>query len=269
MKLKTKLKQLLKILGYFCALFVIFGPISSIVLWSLAQKWYWPHLFPQEFGLFYWKMVLSGTIVHSLFLSFYIAIIVTLLTLLLTIPMSYLLARNNIPAKSLILTLFLLPQAFPQLPVFTNTMVLLYRWDLVGTVPGVVLIHLVGALVFAIWTLVSVFRSIPVSLEEAAINVGASKLRVFFTIALPNAVPGIIAASLLVFLYSLDEFTGTLLIGSPFITTMPIYMYKTAMGYEMQVASITALLLMLPGLVLLFFIEKYLKSQYLATFGRA
>ncbi|MHB1653333.1 MAG: ABC transporter permease [Desulfitobacteriaceae bacterium] len=266
--MNAKLKRFLKILGYACALFVIFGPISSIVLWSLAQKWYWPHLFPQELGLFYWKKVLGGNIMHSLALSFYIAIIVTFLTLLFTVPMSYLLARYKIPAKGLILTLFLLPQAFPQLPVFTNAMVLLYRWDLVGTVPGVVLIHLVGALVYSVWTLVSVFRSIPVSLEEAAINVGASKLRVFFTIALPNAIPGIIAAALLVFLYSLDEFTGTLLIGSPFITTMPIYMYKTAMGYEMQVAAITSLLLMLPGLLLLFLIEKYLKSQYLATFGR-
>lgn len=261
-------KMTLKTIGYVLAIFVIFGPISSIVIWSFAERWYWPHLLPQVFGLFYWKKVLGGNMVESLFISFYVAIIVTILTLLLTMPMSYMLARYKIPAKGLILTLFLLPQAFPQLPVFANAMVLLYRWDLVGTVPGVVLIHLVGTLVFSVWTMVSVFRSIPVSLEEAAINIGASKLRVFFTIALPNALPGIVAASLLVFLYSLDEFTGTLLIGSPFITTMPVYMYNSAMGYEMQVSSITALLLMLPGVMLLFLLEKYLKSQYLANFGR-
>lgn len=258
----------LKLLGYTLAIFVIFGPISSIVIWSISEKWYWPHLLPQQLGLFYWHKVLSGKMVPALFNSFYIAFIVTFLTLLLTVPMSYILARYKIPAKGIILTLFLLPQAFPQLPVFSNAMVLLYRWDLVGTVPGVILIHLVGTLVFAVWTMVSVFRSIPVSLEEAAINVGASKMRVFFTIVLPNAIPGMVAASLLVFLYSLDEFTGTLLIGSPFVSTMPVYMYNTAMGYEMQVASITALLLMLPGLMLLFLLEKFLKSQYLSTFGR-
>jgi putative spermidine/putrescine transport system permease protein len=88
-------------------------------------------------------------------------------------------------------------------------------------------------------------------------------------VTLPLSVPGLIAASLLVFLYSLDEFTGTLLIGSPFITTMPVYMYNSAMGYEMQIASITALLLMIPGLLLLFLLERYLKSEYLAAFGRA
>jgi putative spermidine/putrescine transport system permease protein len=43
-------------------------------------------------------------------------------------------------------------------------------------------------------------------------------------ISLPLAVPGIVASALLVFLASLDEFTGTLLIGAPFITIVPVYM---------------------------------------------
>ncbi|NDI34928.1 ABC transporter permease [Chengkuizengella sediminis] len=261
-------KFTMKTILYVIAMFIIFGPLSSLILWSFAEKWYWPHMFPQEYGFFYWKKVLDADILNSLFLSFGIGIIVTILTLVLTVPMSYVLARYKIPARAIILMIFLLPQAFPQIPVFTNTMVLMYKWDLVGTIPGVILIHLVGALVFSVWTLVSVFKSIPVSYEEAAFNMGASKLRVFFTITLPIAIPGIVAASLLVFLYSLDEFTGSLLIGSPFVVTMPIYMYNSAMGYEMQIASITALLLMIPGIIMLFLLDRYLKSEYLAAFGR-
>jgi putative spermidine/putrescine transport system permease protein len=173
-----------------------------------------------------------------------------------------------VPGRSLLLLLFLLPQAFPQLPVFTNAMVLMYRWDLVGTLTGVVLIHLGGAIVFSVWTMVSVFQSIHPALEEAAVGLGASRLRTFFTIALPLALPGIVASSLLVFLYSLDEFTGSLLIGAPFKITMPVFMYNSAMGYEMQVASVTAILLMIPGIVLLLLLQKFMKSEYLAAFGR-
>lgn len=206
--------------------------------------------------------------IDSLYLSFKIGIIVTFLALILSVPLSYFLARFNIPAKAIILILFLLPQAFPQLPVFSNTMVLMYKYDLVGTVTGVILIHLVGALVFAVWTLVSVFKAIPVSLEEAAVNIGASKTRTFFAVTVPLALPGIIAASLLVFLYSLDEFTGSLLIGAPFVTTMPVYMYNAAMGYEMQISSITALLLTIPGVLLLIALERFLKAEYLSSFGR-
>ncbi|MEW9124514.1 MAG: ABC transporter permease subunit [Thermotaleaceae bacterium] len=267
--MKNKIIKLsLKMICYGLSIFIIFGPISSLILWSIAEKWFWPNLFPNKLGLFYWEKVLQGNMLNAFGMSFGIAIVVTVITLFLAVPMSYILARNDIPAKAIILTLFLLPQAFPNLPVFTNAMVLMYKWDLVGTVTGVILIHLVGALVFAVWTLVSVFKSIPFSLEEAAMNIGASRVRVFFTITLPLAIPGIIAASLLVFLYSIDEFTGSLLIGAPYIVTMPIYMYNAAMGYEMQVASITALLLMLPGLSLMFLLEKYLKSEYLSTFGR-
>jgi putative spermidine/putrescine transport system permease protein len=154
------------------------------------------------------------------------------------------------------------------LPVFVNATTLLYRVNLAAKLSGVVLIHMVGALVFAVWTMTAVFRSIPESLEEAAWNLGASRLWTFFTVALPLATPGLVASTLLVFLYSLDEFTGTLLVGSPFILTLPVYMYRTSVGYELQVASIAALILMLPGILLLILLERYMKSEYLSMFGR-
>ncbi|WP_416825239.1 ABC transporter permease [Ectobacillus polymachus] len=258
----------LRLLVYAVSIFIILGPLTSLLIWSFAEKWYWPHPIPTQWGFQYWRELMSGKMIHSLELSFGIAIMVTVVGIIFTVPLSYLLARYKIPAKSIVLLIFLLPQAFPQLPVFTNTMTLMYRWDLVGTLSGVVLIHLVGALVFSVWTLISVFQSITPAYEEAAMMLGASKLRSFFTIALPLAFPGILAAALLVFLYSLDEFTGSLLIGAPFITTMPIYMYNSAMGYEMQIASVTALILMIPGILLLILLERFMKSEYLAAFGR-
>lgn len=248
--------------------FIIFAPLSSLVLWSFTHKWFWPHPFPQEMGFFYWRKVLEGDLFRALHSGFLIAVVVTALTLLLTVPLAYLLARYAVPFKAVILMIFLLPHAFPQLPVFVNATTLLYRVNLAATFTGVVLIHLVGALVYAVWTMTAVFKSIPESLEEAAMNLGASRVRTFFTIALPLATPGIIASTLLVFLYSLDEFTGTLLVGSPFVLTLPVYMYRTSVGYELQVASIAALILMLPGILLLVALERYLRAEYLSMFGR-
>jgi putative spermidine/putrescine transport system permease protein len=253
---------------YAVALVAIFGPLSSLFIWSVAEKWFWPNLFPQKLGFLYWGKVLQGDMLNALILSFEIATLVTIAVLLLTVPLAYALVRWNMPAKVLIMILFLLPQTFPQLPVFANTAVLMYRWDLAGTLTGVVLIHMVGALVYALWTLVAVFKAIPVSMEEAAVNLSASRFRTFWDIALPLALPGIFAASLLVFLHSLDEFTGTLMVGAPYIMTLPVYMYTSAMGYELQVSSITGLLLMSPGLLILVLLERYMKSEYLSAFGR-
>ena len=187
---------------------------------------------------------------------------------MLAIPLGYALARLAFPGRALVLLTFLMPQAFPQLPVFASATREFYRFGLAGTLGGVVLVHLVGALVFAVWTMTAVFRALAPELEEAAWNLGASTTRTFFSVALPLATPGVAASAVLVFLYSLDEFTGTLLVGAPFVTTLPVYMYTASQGYELQIASVTALVLILPGAVLLLALDRFLKSEYLAFFGQ-
>ena len=133
---------------------------------------------------------------------------------------------------------------------------------------GVVFVYLLGGLVFAVWTMTAVFRAIEPQLEEAAHNLGASVTRTFLGVSRPLAVPGVVASALLVFLYSLDEFTGTLLVGAPFVTTLPVYMYTASVGYELQIASVTAIVLMVPGALLLLLLERVLKADYLVFFGQ-
>jgi len=250
------------------AAFVIVGPLASLVVWSLAERWTAPSPWPQRFGLRYWSRMATGDFLEPLRTGLVIALLVTALALLLAVPLGYALARLRFPGRAVVLLLFLLPQAFPQLPVFASATREFYRWGLAGTIGGVVLVHLVGALVYAVWTMSAVFRAIAPELEEAAWNLGASTTRAFLGIALPLAVPGVVASALLVFLYSLDEFTGTLLVGAPFVTTLPVYMYTASVGYELQIASVTALVLMVPGAVLLVLLERVLRAEYLAFFGQ-
>ena len=61
---------------------------------------------------------------------------------------------------------------------------------------------------------------------------------------------------------------ATLLVGAPFVTTLPVYMYTASVGYELQIASVTAIALMAPGAVLLVLLERFLKSDYLVFFGQ-
>jgi putative spermidine/putrescine transport system permease protein len=247
---------------------LILGPLASLVVWSLAERWTYPAPFPQRLGFRYWSRMLSGDLLDPLLTGLGIAVVVTALALVMAIPLGYALARLAFPGRTALLLAFLLPQAFPQLPVFASATREFYRFGLAGTVEGVVLVHLVGGLVFAVWTMTAVFRSIAPALEEAAWNLGASVTRTFFTISLPLAVPGIVASALLVFIYSLDEFTGTLLVGAPFVTTLPVYMYTASVGYELQIASVTALVLMVPGAVLLLVLERALRAEYLVFFGQ-
>src|SRR5437879_3495173 len=137
---RTLARMALRMVAVVVAAFVVLAPLSSLVIWSFTRKWFWPHPFPQEMGLFYWRKVLEGDLFRALQSGFLIAVVVTVLTLVLTVPLAYLLARYPVPFKAVILLVFLLPHAFPQLPVFVNTTTLLYRVTLPASFSGVVLL---------------------------------------------------------------------------------------------------------------------------------
>ena len=256
--------------------FWIFAPFSSVVIWSIALKWYWPHIFPQEIGLDYWLealgikkgLAITGavSIIDALITSVMIALAVVAIATAISLPASYALARYHIPFKPILFFLFLMPQAFPQQPVFVNLMRIFYAFDLVGTIPGVILAHLMPSLVFSVWINTATFKSIPPEMEEAARVTGASPLTTFFRITLPLATPGLLASSVFVFLYSLDEFTGTFFIGLPFVITLPMLLYSSS-GYNMQFASATAIVLLIPSVLFMLIIERFLKPEYLGGMG--
>ena len=253
----------------------IIGPMLGLVLWSVARRWYWPHALPQEVGLDYWRQALglerslaigAVSITGSLWTSLRIALVVVAVVMAISIPAGYALARLRLPVKPLILLLFLMPHAFPQQPVFVNLLAIFTRAGLAGTVSGVMLVHIVVALVYAVWITTSTFRAIPPELEEAARSVGASPLRTFARITLPLAAPGLAASAVFVFLTSLDEFTGTFFIGLPFVTTLPMLLYSSS-GYNLQFASVLALVLLVPSVLFMVLIERVLKAEHLGAIG--
>ena len=192
---------------------------------------------------------------------------VVVIALIMSIPAGYAFARFRFPYKRLLMLSFLLPQAFPQVPVFINVAEVFYKYNLAGTFWGVVLVHLVGAMVYAVWITTAAFKSVPVELEEASVNIGASRIKTFFSVTIPLAFPGLVASSIFVFLYSLDEFTGTYFVGVPFIETLPLLMFTATMGYNMQVSSITAIILLIPSIAFMIVVERFLKAEYLSKLG--
>ena len=65
---------------------------------------------------------------------------------------------------------------------------------------------------------------------------------------LPLAAPGMMASAIFVFLELLDEFTGTYFVGAPDVTTLPLLLFTASMGGNYQIASITALILLVPSI---------------------
>ena len=250
--------------------FVVFGPLANLFLWAFAEKWYFPGKLPQEYGFMFWERVFAprAAALDSLGKSIWIAVLTVVFSLAVAMPAGYALARLRLRWRGLILLAFLLPQAVPNLPVYVNIARVFYEIGLAGTVTGVVLVHASHGLVLAVWIASAAFASIDASLEEAARNIGASAWTCFRTVTLPLAAPGLIASAIFVFLESLDEFTGTYFVGVPDVTTLPLLMFNASMGGNYQIASITALLLLVPSIAFMLVVERFLKADVLAMVGR-
>jgi putative spermidine/putrescine transport system permease protein len=250
--------------------FAIFGPLANLLLWAFAEKWYFPSKLPSEFGFLFWQRVFNprGNALASLGTSIWIAILTVVVSLAVAIPAGYALARLKLPWRGAILLLFLLPQAVPNLPIYVNIARVFYEVGLNGTITGVVLVHAAHGLVLAVWIASAAFAAADASLDEAARNLGASPWVCFRTITLPLAAPGLMASAIFVFLESLDEFTGTYFVGVPDVTTLPLLMFNASMGGNYQIASITALLLLVPSIGFMLVVERFLKADVLAMVGR-
>jgi putative spermidine/putrescine transport system permease protein len=249
--------------------FVIFGPLANLVLWSFAERWYFPHKLPLEWGFKFWANVFNprAGAMAALWISIMIALLTVALSLALSVPAGYALAKRSLPLRSAIMLLFLLPQAFPSLSIYINVARIFYGLGLNGTMLGVVLVHTLHGLVYSVWITAAAFAAVDHDLELAARNLGATATRAFLTVSLPLAAPGIVASAIFVFLESLDEFTGSYFVGAPEIQTLPLLLFTASMAGNYQIASITALILLVPSILFMLMVERFLKGNVLSKVG--
>ena len=250
--------------------FFIFGPLANMLLWTVTERWYFPHALPLDYGFGSWARVFAprGNAMESLLNSILVALLTVVASLSLAIPAGYALARLRVPARAAILLAFLIPQAFPNLTVYVNIARLFYEVGLNGTIPGVVIVHTTHGLVYAIWIATAAFAAVDTELEEAARSIGAGALAAFRDVTLPLAMPGLMASAIFVFLESLDEFTGSYFVGAPDVNMLPLLLYTAGAGGNYQIASITALLLLVPSIVFMLVVERFLRADVLARVGR-
>lgn len=250
------------------AVFILFfyGPLLNMVMLAFADEYTVPGVLPQEWGFKWWRYVFSQhSLVSSIIQSFVIAIITTLVSMIFCIPAAYSIARFKYRGRKLFMLSFLLTNAFPKLGIYTSIAVLFYKYGLMGTYAGVVIIHMINSMMFMVWLPASAFRSVHRQQEEAARDVGAGPIRTFFKVTMPMAMPGISVATLYTFLGSMEEAQGTMLVGLAKIQTMPVAMYGIVLDSSaVQIGAVFALILIIPSALLIFLMRKYIGPEAIA-----
>jgi putative spermidine/putrescine transport system permease protein len=243
----------------------LLGPILTVVIWAFAEKWRYPNLLPAVWGLKFWFLVLGReTVVHAILTSLSLATIATTLAAAVCWPAAYAFARLSFPGRQALLFSFMAANAVPKFALFVGIATVFLRLDLIGTFWGVVFVQMLSGVLFMIWIPTAAFRGIPPMLEEAAFDLGASRLRVFWEITIPQAFPALAASYLLAFVAILFEVDSALLIGAPKITTMPLLLLQLSTQVNVQEAAVMCVLIWVPCFIILVLSRRFMSANGIA-----
>lgn len=199
----------------------------------------------------------------SIVLTLSVSFFATLFFALAAIPFSYMLARNSFPFKKLVSGIIDIPIVIPHSAAGIAILGFVARDSALGTLASKVGLSFVGhplgiglamafvSIPFLINAARDGFEQVPVRLEKAAMNLGASPLRVFFTISLPLAWRSVITGLIMMFARGMSEFGAVIIVAyHPIIT--PVLIYERFGAFGLKYARPVAVVFIL--VCLLFFV---------------
>lgn len=192
----------------------------------------------------YNAVLFNGAYADAFWISVQLAAASVLVAISLALPAAFALARFPFKGRSALLTFWMLPLSLPHVAIGVGMLKLLQIYLIVPPFLGLVAIHVIVILPFAITLLTTSVMQLDRSQEEAAASLGADPFRSFFLISLPGLAPGLFAASLVGFLLSFGEVTVTSFLTTARLTTLPVRIYaESTFSLEPTAHAISAVLI--------------------------
>lgn len=229
-------------------------PLVVVVVAPLGETGYLAFP-PQGFTLRWYEAALGTTrYLDGFITSLWIAIIAAALSTFIGILAAYALARYRFPGSTFLESLFLSPLILPTLVLAVGLTIFFAQSGFVGGPMRLIAAHVVVCTPYVIRVTLPVLRRFDRTLEEAAINLGASPLQTFFLVLLPVIRPGTIAASVLAFITSFDEVVLALFLAEPARPTLPVMIYSAVqLGFEPTVAAVSGLLIFFTAILMVIY----------------
>jgi len=201
--------------------------------------------------------------------SLIIAISASSLALLLGTMAGYALARFNFQKmKNKDIAIFFLSQRIlPPVVVVIPVFLMMKSLKLLDNCLALILINTVFDLPFAVLIMRSIFKELPVELEEAAFVDGCSRYSAFLRIVLPLTAPGLVATALICFAFTWNELLFALTLTYQNAVTMPIVIAGTlsARGVDFWYVATRSLLAIIPPIIIVLALQRFIVRGL--TFG--
>ena len=208
----------------------------------------------QGFSLRWYAAAIADTrLAEAAFNSLLIAIVATAVSTALGTLCAYALWKRNSPAVSSTMYLSLVT---PEI-VTGVSLLAFFEWmfrylDVRLGMHTVILAHVAFSIAFVVIVVMARLRSFDPSLEEAALDLGANEWQAFRRVTLPSILPGVVAAALLAFTVSIDDYVITSMVAGVDSETLPMVIYSMARrGVNPVVNAISTVIVFgLGGLIL-------------------
>ncbi len=272
-KYKKNQRLIIRYLIIFCWMIITILPIYVATITSLTpfEKLGEATIFPKYF---HWenyielskripiRSYLKASIVYAFSISCFTVFIATLA--------AYALSRFNFKAKVPFLMIIVAIQVIPQIIIVTPLYSMFYKLGLLDTYFAVILAMLATAIANPILVLKGFFDSIPVTLEEAALIDGCTRIGALFRIVLPISLPAITTA------FALSFFTGWDAYIYPMILTSSADKVPLTVGLSRMVDFVTpwnwvmagTIIAIIPPIMIYLITQKYLISGLTAGSGK-
>ncbi|MFB0830213.1 MULTISPECIES: ABC transporter permease [Brevibacillus] len=201
----------------------------------------------------YTSLFENDRVLDALTNSLIIAVVTTVVTTILAAFLSLALHRYKFRFKQAFNGLIYLPILIPDILMGLSLLVMFSQLYMPLGKLTIIIAHITFSLSFAVVIITARLAGMGQELEEAAQDLGASSFNTFRYITLPIISPGLIAAALMTFTMSLDDFVISFFVAGPDSTTLPLYIYgmvKRGVSPELNALS-TIMILVIVVLIVL------------------
>jgi putative spermidine/putrescine transport system permease protein len=159
--------------------------------------------------------------------------------------------RHDFPGKRTLQSLLLSPLVIPHFTIGLGLLILASQFDVSRGYGSVVMCHVVLVLPFVMRSVYVSLENLEQRLELAAASLGASPLRVLWTVTLPLLAPGLFGGWLFAAIMSFNEFTASLFVTTQATQTLPVTMYNYVREYaDPTLAALSVIYIAVTALIL-------------------
>ena len=235
------------------AMVFLYAPIISIVVYSFNESQLvtvWSHFSTKWYG----ALLEDEQILRAAKISLEVAVMSATGSLVVGTLAGYVLTRfKRFPGRTLFSGMVMAPLVMPEIIMGISMLLLfvgmeqLFGWPK-RDIQTIVIAHITFSTAFVSVVVQSRLQGIDVSVEEAAMDLGARPVAVFFLITLPLMIPALVSGWLLAFSLSLDDLVITAFVSGPGSTTLPMVIFsKVRLGLNPEINALATFVILVVG----------------------